>query len=130
MTAWTSTDVLDQDAAPIILKAVLASAYQMPTPGHPDAQVNPDGATFAAVADLSGLSGRDVQAWVARHSGAGITVMACFARGAERGQISPDAYEAKVTLAEHARIREAARRELAAYLGPRGYRTDHLTASA
>jgi hypothetical protein len=136
MTAWTRADglgKLNPDFAEIILKAIPAGAYEMPRPYHPLAQVNPDGAAFAAVAGLPSLREPDVTAWVAEHED-GNLIMACFAYGLESGQPYPEPgdppyyYVARVTVSEHAAIRMAARRELAAYLGPLGYRVDHLAA--
>jgi hypothetical protein len=126
ITAWNpSTSSLD--VAPVILKAMPASAYQMPAPVHPADQVNPDGVAFAAVSDLPSLTEPDVRAWVTGHEASGVLIMACFARGMETGQ-GTASYEAQVTLSEYEKIRVAANRELAAHLGPLGWRTDHLTA--
>lgn len=133
MTAWTAADsfaMAGMDNPPytlIILKAIPEGAYTLPEPYHPDSQVNPDGVTFTAVANLPSLTEPDVTGWVAGHQD-GSLIMACFSRGLERGQVSPDCYEVRITVEEKSAIKAAAHAELAAYLGPRGFRTDHLTA--
>jgi len=113
----------------VILKGIPAGEYRYPVPAHPDGQVNPDGAAWEFVAALPCLADPAVQAWAARKVAAGEHVMACFARGLESGQVSPDALEVGVPSADYELIRAAARAELAAFLGPLGYRTDHLRLS-
>lgn len=125
MSAYTPADITDMTIAPIILKAIPAEAYQMPTPSHADHQVNPAGATFAAVADLPSFGDDDVREWVARYDAPGVLIMACFARGMETAADLASG-EFKVTCSEMSAIRAAAKRELVAHLAPLGYRTDHL----
>jgi hypothetical protein len=131
MTAWTEAESLAQLALEdpgytlTILKAIPLGAYKMPEPTHPDGQVGPDGATFDAIARLASMQEPDVTRWVSAHQ-RGNLIMACFAYGLEYGQVDPDCYAARVTIAEKAIIRSAAARELADWLGPRGWRTDHL----
>lgn len=124
----TTTELDDAATSPIVLKAIPEGAYVMPEPSHPDYQVNPDGATFAMVAHLPSLRAPDVAAWVAERQH-GNLIMACFAYGMERGQLHPDYHMARITREEERYIRIVARAELAARLGPRGYRTDHLAST-
>lgn len=128
MAEWSTADLTAPDASSIILKAIPAGAYAFPEPYHPEAQVNPDGATYAAIAHLPSLCEPDVTAWVAAHQD-GNLVMACFAFGLECGQVDSGCYRARITLEEERYIHIIARAQLAQHLGPRGYRTDHLAST-
>src|SRR5262245_19719073 len=103
MAPYTDEDWGNNDTAPITLRAIPLCAYTSPEPSHPDHQVNPDGATFAAVAHLPSLREPDVVEWVTAHQ-EGNLIMACFALGMESGQVDPG-YTARITPEEDRFIR-------------------------